>query len=103
MLNHWASLAMSTSILKAFSGKLDIKRHSPSNLYVSGDPAYVSRLAGVFITRICDNYLQESSQLCLLCFIHIYIIKNESNRFMHLLSNTLASFHVWPPLEMVLV
>ena len=29
-----ASLAMSTSILKAFPGKLDIKRHSPSILYV---------------------------------------------------------------------
>ena len=29
-----ASLAMSTSILKALPGKLDIKRHSPSILYV---------------------------------------------------------------------
>ena len=28
-----ASLAMSTSILKALPGKLDIKRHSPSILY----------------------------------------------------------------------
>ena len=34
MLNRSASLAMSTSILKAFPGKLDIKRHSPSILYV---------------------------------------------------------------------
>ena len=30
MLNRSASLAMSTSILKALSGKLDIKRYSPS-------------------------------------------------------------------------
>ena len=30
-----ASLMMSTSILKALPGKLDIKRHSPSNLYIS--------------------------------------------------------------------
>ena len=30
-----ASLAMSTSVLKALPGKLDIKRHSPSILYVS--------------------------------------------------------------------
>ena len=34
MLNRSASLAMSTSILKAFPGKLDIKRHSPSILSV---------------------------------------------------------------------
>ena len=30
MLNRFASFAMSTSILKALPGKLDIKRHSPS-------------------------------------------------------------------------
>ena len=29
-----ASLAMSTSILKALPGKLDIKRHSPGILYI---------------------------------------------------------------------
>ena len=34
MLNHSASLAMSTSILKALPGKLDIKRRSPSILYL---------------------------------------------------------------------
>ena len=34
MLNHSASLAMPTSILKALPGKLDIKRHSPSILYI---------------------------------------------------------------------
>ena len=33
MLNRSASLAMSTSVLKALAGKLDIKRHSPSILY----------------------------------------------------------------------
>ena len=35
MLNRSASLAMSTSFLKALPGKLDIKRHSPSILYIS--------------------------------------------------------------------
>ena len=35
MLNRSASLAMSTSVLKALPGKLDIKRHSPSILYIS--------------------------------------------------------------------
>ena len=34
MLNRYASLTMSTSVLKALPGKLDIKRHSPSVLYV---------------------------------------------------------------------
>ena len=42
MLNRSASLAMSTSVLKALPGKLDIKRHSPSILYfltpVTGAP-----------------------------------------------------------------
>ena len=33
MLNRLASLAMSTCVLKALPGKLDIKRHSPSILY----------------------------------------------------------------------
>ena len=35
MLNRSASLAMSRSVLKALPGKLDIKRHSPSILYLS--------------------------------------------------------------------
>ena len=34
MLNRSASLATSTSVLKALPGKLDIKRHSPSILYL---------------------------------------------------------------------
>ena len=35
MLNRSASLAMSTSVLKALPGKLDIKRHSSSILYLT--------------------------------------------------------------------
>ena len=34
MLNRSASLAMSTNVLKALPGRLDIKRHSPSILYI---------------------------------------------------------------------
>ena len=34
MLNCLTSLAMSTCVLKALPGKLDIKRHSPSILYL---------------------------------------------------------------------
>ena len=35
MLNRSASFVMSISVLKALPGKLDIKRHSPSILYIS--------------------------------------------------------------------
>ena len=35
MLHRWASLAMSTSVIKALPGKLDMKRHSPSILFFS--------------------------------------------------------------------
>ena len=41
MFNHSASLAMSTSALKALPGKLIIKRHSPSILYLYR-PSYVN-------------------------------------------------------------
>ena len=34
MLNRSASLAMSTSVLKALPGKLDIKRREPGILYL---------------------------------------------------------------------
>ena len=37
MLNRSASLAMSTSVLKALPGQLDIKIHSPSILYITGE------------------------------------------------------------------
>ena len=39
MLNRSASLAMSTSVLKALPGKLDIKRHSPSIHFVWENPS----------------------------------------------------------------
>ena len=39
-----ASLAMSTSFLKAKPGKLDIKRHSPSILYISASLAMSTSL-----------------------------------------------------------
>ena len=42
MLNRSASLAMSTSVLKALPGKLDIKRHSSSILYFS----YLQSISG---------------------------------------------------------
>ena len=35
IINYLASLTMSTSVLKALPAKLDIKRHSPSILYIT--------------------------------------------------------------------
>ena len=40
MLNRLTSLAMSTSFLKALPGILDLKRHSPSILYLSGSSLF---------------------------------------------------------------
>ena len=43
MMNRSASLAISTSVLKALPGKLDIKRHSPSILYLWRSDSQVFR------------------------------------------------------------
>ena len=53
MLNRSASLAMSTSVLKALPGKLDIKRLSPSILYLS-NPFTKSML--LYADFLCDIY-----------------------------------------------
>ena len=56
MLNRSASLAMSTSVLKALPGKLDIKRHSPSILYVFS--ALQSQITfSALLTRHCYTKL----------------------------------------------
>ena len=51
MLNRSASLAMSTYVVKALPGKLDIKRHSPGILYVLGGylPYISSPEPGIFL------------------------------------------------------
>ena len=66
MLNRLASLAMSTSILKALPGKLDIKRHSPSILYFKSSwiiSTYRRTTHGITITyfgsEIIYHCLQE--------------------------------------------
>ena len=54
MLNRSASLAMSTSVLKALPGKLDIKRHSPSILYLFF--TLNEAKMGMLYVQIDDNY-----------------------------------------------
>ena len=64
MLNRSASLAMSTSVLKALPGKLDIKRHSPSILYLLG-PTVLCFMFQLFLTIVillqtCRGFLLEN-------------------------------------------
>ena len=48
MLNRSASLAMSTRVLKALPDKLDIKRHSPSILYIPDRaPSFAIEMTGM--------------------------------------------------------
>ena len=57
MLNRSASLAMSTSVLKALPGKLDIKRHSPSILYCMH---YLLNKSILFFQNSADEDLEAS-------------------------------------------
>ena len=83
-----ASFAMSTGILKAFPGKLDIKRHSPSVLYfylpledallesVVGGIFYRERCAGLedqtHILNASVTHLRLSHRALLCCFCSKY-------------------------------
>ena len=63
MLNRSASLAMSTSILKALPDKLDIKRHSPSILYFRGHPWDLMRSGTGEVNRECVKYSHRYFQV----------------------------------------
>ena len=56
MLNRSASLAMSTCVLKALPGKLDIKRHSPSILYILVCEVWDKHKAGYFNATNLTTY-----------------------------------------------
>ena len=62
MLNRSASLVMSTSVLKALPGKLDIKRHSPSIFYVLGKFESVSFLDHYYKQLMCRTYLYVAQE-----------------------------------------
>ena len=59
MLNRSASLAMSTSVLKALPGKLDIKRHSPR----FSIPRQVSRCQQAFSKPCLVNLISKDTHL----------------------------------------
>ena len=65
-----ASLAMSTSVLKALPGKLDIKRHSPSILYISANLAMTTSVLKALcgkldIKRHAPSILYTSTSLAM--------------------------------------
>ena len=76
MLNHSASLAMSTSVLKALPGKLDIKKHSPSIIYIMSS----CKLTVLLLpdNKILSDYRQK--QLISMCTIPVSILKRENKK-----------------------
>ena len=74
MLNRSASLAMSTSVLKALPGKLDIKRHSPSILYLPVLCAYICTFSCNWHNPILEagqggGWPQESKLTCVCSYL----------------------------------
>ena len=64
MLNRSASLAMSTCVLKALPGKLDIKRHSPSILFVlHSSPNFILLTCSIPFVSINYTFNQSGSWL----------------------------------------
>ena len=71
MLNRSASLAMSTSVLKALPDNLDIKRHSSSTLYL------FCQLVDQ-VHAACDEL--QNSQMLVLVLEYLLAIGNHMNR-----------------------
>ena len=66
MLNRWASLAMSTSILKALPSKLDIKRHSPTILYLLKQGYHYHKIRKAFPNSTTDTQSSLSKTVLVL-------------------------------------
>ena len=83
MLNRLASLAMSTSILKALPGTLDIKRHSPSILYLlvvvfleiynMGQVKRFSRISGILL-----RHFRRVAEIQIFIKTYLIVIKDET-------------------------
>ena len=87
MLNHLASLAMSTSVLKVLPGKLDIKRHSPSILYISASLAMLTSVLKTLPDKLdikihSPSILYEGGSIC------------NKNPFITLSTNALGSYAI---------
>ena len=66
LLNRSACLAMSTSVLKALPGKLDIKRHSPSILYKHDLVGMCSMTSNDLLLRLKYNVLNCEKYITLI-------------------------------------
>ena len=78
MLNRSASLAMSTCVLKALPGKLDIKRHSPSILYFLGKlEQAVNQYFVHILSLVTDSKVSKGAK-----------IRNRYNQVPHLTQDT---------------
>ena len=74
MLNRSASLAMSTCVLKALPGKLDIKRHSPSILYLLGHVETIQ-----LILAVTDKYCLSHSMRLYQVMMTLHFLNDVAN------------------------
>ena len=75
MLNRSASLAMPTSVLKALPGKLDIKRHSPSILYIYGNRDCLIPLKWYIIAQLGYGVIshQHAPHCVIFTLVNVYV------------------------------
>ena len=69
MLNRPASLAMSTSVLKALPGKLDIKRHAPSILFISASLVMSASVLKALPGKL--NIKRQAPSILYTVYIHV--------------------------------
>ena len=79
MLNRSASLAMSTSILRALPGQLDIKRRSPSILYLFYFRYTLSCKEDAIAVMLCSFFPKfpnhsNDNRYHLQAFRHMYVL-----------------------------
>ena len=88
MLNRSASLATSTSVIKASPGKLDIKRHSPCILYLSPFSLKKKAMTKSEFTLPTESLccVLEQDTLSLNCLVLVQPRKTCSDRTLKLLT-----------------
>ena len=73
MLNRSASLAMSTSVLEALPGKLDVKRRSHSILYLSNHEIVYILTGFKNATPTSCHILPKTNNANFLCFDEVFM------------------------------
>ena len=67
MYNRTASLVMSTSLLKTLPDKLDIKRHSPSILYILCSVLVILKLVQL---NIDTRFIKITDKISVICSVN---------------------------------